>query len=72
MHYEEQGAFTGETSPLILKELGAEYVIIGHSERRQYFGETNEMINKNSRQRLLTVLDQFFVSEKISSKKNLV
>jgi len=46
MHYEEQGAFTGETSPLVLKELGAEYVIIGHSERRQYFDETNQMINK--------------------------
>ncbi|AHB41064.1 Triosephosphate isomerase [candidate division SR1 bacterium RAAC1_SR1_1] len=46
MHYEDQGAYTGETSPLILKELGAEYVIIGHSERRQYFGETNQMINK--------------------------
>lgn len=46
MHYEEQWAFTGETSPLVLKDLGAEYVIIGHSERRQYFGETNELINQ--------------------------
>lgn len=46
MHYEEQGAFTGETSPVVLKELGAEYVIIGHSERRQYFWETNAMINQ--------------------------
>lgn len=46
MHYEEQGAFTWETSPVVLKELGAEYVIIGHSERRQYFWETNQMINQ--------------------------
>ena len=43
--YEEKGAFTGEISPLMLAGL-CEYVIIGHSERRQYFGETNEMIDK--------------------------
>jgi len=46
MHYEDMGAYTGEISPLVLKELHAEYVILGHSERRQYFGETNDMINK--------------------------
>ena len=44
--WEEKGAFTGEISPLMLKELGTEYVIIGHSERRKYFGETDEMVNK--------------------------
>lgn len=46
MHWEEKGAFTGEISPLMLKELGVEYCIIGHSERRQYFGETDENVNK--------------------------
>src|SRR5690606_11702663 len=43
---EEEGAFTGEVSPVMLKELGCKYVIIGHSERRQYFGETDEQVNK--------------------------
>lgn len=46
MHFEEQGAFTGEISPSMLKEIGVEYVIIGHSERRQYFNETDETVNK--------------------------
>jgi triosephosphate isomerase (TIM) len=41
MDYRDSGAFTGEISPLMLKELGVQYVLIGHSERRQYFGETN-------------------------------
>ncbi len=44
--YEEKGAFTGEISPLMLKEIGVEFVICGHSERRNIFGETDEMINK--------------------------
>ena len=46
MHFEDEGAFTGEISPKMLKELGVEYVIIGHSERRQYFNETDETVNK--------------------------
>lgn len=45
MHWEEKGAFTGEVSPLMLKELPCDYVIIGHSERRQYFAETDETVN---------------------------
>ncbi|MGB4589444.1 MAG: triose-phosphate isomerase [Clostridiaceae bacterium] len=45
MHYEEKGAFTGEISPQMLTSLGVEYVIIGHSERRQYFNETDETVN---------------------------
>lgn len=46
MHYESAGAFTGEVSPLMLTDIGCEYVILGHSERRQYFGETDALINK--------------------------
>jgi triosephosphate isomerase (TIM) len=44
--YEQKGAFTGEVSPVMLKDAGCKYVIIGHSERRKYFGETDEVINK--------------------------
>jgi len=46
MHFEDQGAFTGEISPVALKDLGVEYVIIGHSERREMFAETDETVNK--------------------------
>ncbi|MBU3112835.1 triose-phosphate isomerase [Clostridium lacusfryxellense] len=46
MHFEDNGAFTGEVSPSMLKDMGVEYVIIGHSERRQYFNETDETVNK--------------------------
>lgn len=45
LYWKEQGAFTGEISPLMLKDVGCDYVIIGHSERRQYFGETDETVN---------------------------
>ena len=46
MHWEESGAYTGEVSAQMLKSIGVEYVIIGHSERRQYFNETDETVNK--------------------------
>lgn len=46
MHWEENGAYTGEVSPQMLKSIGVEYVIIGHSERREYFAETDETVNK--------------------------
>ena len=46
MYFEKSGAYTGEISALMLKNAGCEYVIIGHSERRQYFGETDESVNK--------------------------
>ena len=46
MYYEEKGAFTGELSPNMLTDAGVKYVIIGHSERREYFAETDETVNK--------------------------
>lgn len=46
MHFEESGAFTGEVAPAMLKEIGVDYVVIGHSERREYFNETDETVNK--------------------------
>jgi triosephosphate isomerase len=49
VHFEASGAYTGEISAAMLKEVGAGYVIIGHSERRQYFGETDETVNKRTK-----------------------
>ena len=46
VHYEAKGAYTGEVSAGMIKDIGAQYVIIGHSERRQYFAETDEAVNK--------------------------
>ncbi len=45
MHYKDSGAYTGEVSPQMLKDIGVQYVIIGHSERRQYYNETDESVN---------------------------
>ncbi|MHB8845217.1 MAG: triose-phosphate isomerase [Nitrospirota bacterium] len=52
LHWEDKGAFTGEISADMLLDSGCKYVIIGHSERRQYFGETDETVNKKVRQAL--------------------
>ncbi len=49
VHFEKKGAFTGEISADMLVECGIEYVIVGHSERRQYFGETDETVNKRAK-----------------------
>src|SRR5688572_24244411 len=47
-HWEEKGAFTGEIAVSMLKETGVRYVVVGHSERRQYFGETDATVNKRT------------------------
>jgi triosephosphate isomerase len=49
VYWEDKGAYTGEVSAPMLERLGVRYVIVGHSERRQYFGETDEMVNKRAR-----------------------
>jgi len=46
MHFEDNGAFTGEVSPVMLKDIGVTHVVLGHSERREYFAETDETVNK--------------------------
>jgi len=56
MYLEDEGAFTGEISPRMLQAVGCAYVILGHSERRQYFGETNEFINRKARKAITSGL----------------
>jgi triosephosphate isomerase len=53
VYWQEEGAFTGEVSCKMLKDAGCKFVIVGHSERRQYFGETNESVNKKAKAALL-------------------
>jgi len=77
VHFEEKGAFTGEISVSMLEDLKVEYVIIGHSERRKYFGETDEVINKKIKKALETGLKVIFcigetAEEKDAGKKNEV
>lgn len=70
VHWEKEGAFTGEISPLMLKNVGCEYVIIGHSERRQYFAETNETVNKKAKALLREGLKPIVcVGEKLEERK---
>jgi len=73
--YEERGAFTGEISVIMLKDLGVEYVIIGHSERKKYFSETNEIINKKIKMALSAGLKVIFcigetAEERDAGRKN--
>ena len=68
--WEKSGAFTGEVSPLMLKNLGVKYAIIGHSERRQYFRETDEEVNKKTRAALEEkIIPIFCIGETLKEKK---
>ena len=70
-HFEKSGAFTGEISADMLAEMGVEYVIIGHSERRQYFGETDETVNKRTRAALAAGLKVILcVGEMLADREN--
>ena len=70
LHWEKEGAYTGEISPVMLKTIGCEYVIIGHSERRQYFGETNETVNKKAKAALTEGLKPIVcVGERLEERK---
>ncbi len=64
--WEDLGAYTGEISGLMLKNMGVKYVIIGHSERRKYFKETDEMINKKVKAALKQNLKPILCIDKIS------
>ncbi len=69
-HWEEEGAFTGEISAPFLKDLGCEYVILGHSERRTLFGETHEMINKKIHAALNSEITPIFcIGETLEERK---
>ena len=69
-YWEKEGAFTGEVSCTMLKSAGCAYVIIGHSERRQYFGETNETVNKKAKAALKEGLKPIIcVGERIEERK---
>ncbi|NLY71937.1 MAG: triose-phosphate isomerase [Clostridiales bacterium] len=69
MHYEESGAFTGEISANMLKEIGVDYCIIGHSERRQYFAETDETVNKKLKKAFeYNILPILCVGEKLEER----
>ena len=70
-HFEKSGAFTGEISADMLAEMGVEYVIIGHSERRQYFGETDETVNKRTLAALAAGLKVILcVGEMLADREN--
>ena len=70
VYWEKEGAFTGEISSPMLKNVGCEYCIVGHSERRQFFGETNETVNKKTRALLKDGLKPIVcVGEKLEERK---
>ena len=68
-HWADHGAFTGEIPAEMIKEVGAQYVIIGHSERRQYFGESDETVNKRVRAALNAGLDVILCCGELLSER---
>ncbi len=69
LFYEDKGAYTGEISPIMLTDIGCSHVIIGHSERRIYFGETNEIVNKKIRAARRHGLEVIFCIGESSSER---
>ena len=70
VHFEAKGAYTGEISAEMLKECGVQYVIVGHSERREYFGETDETVNKRAKAALEAGLNVIIcVGEKLEERE---
>lgn len=70
MHYEPEGAFTGEISPVMLRDIGCRFVILGHSERRQFFGETDASVNKKLHSALASELTPIVcVGETLSERE---
>lgn len=72
MYFEDKGAYTGEISAEMLVDAGVKYVIIGHSERRDYFKETDALLNKKVKKQSRQDLLQFFAVESHLSKESLV
>lgn len=71
MHYEDSGAFTGEISPLMLDEIGIDIIELGHSERRQYYNENNQMINKKVHSALRYDMKPLIcIGENLNQKEN--
>ncbi|MBI5417973.1 triose-phosphate isomerase [Candidatus Poribacteria bacterium] len=71
IYFEKEGAYTGEISPLMIKDAGCEFVIIGHSERRQYFGDTDESVNKKIKSALTAQLKPIFcIGESLMQREN--
>ena len=70
-HYEDNGAYTGEISATMLEESGCNYVLIGHSERRQFFGETDELVNKKTHKALAhSLVPVICVGETLEERKS--
>ena len=72
MDYHDAGAFTGEVSPLMLMEIGVSYVIIGHSERREYYGETDAMVNEKIKSAFSIAYNPSYVLVKALNREKLM